>query len=110
MLTEGMETVAQDYARGATRLRFLFKDPKGWEQFYEGLKTHSAQGSASTYQGIQLKRPTVYALEEQLKNLQVLTLLMIGDEDEPAVFMKRVIPNAGLAVPPEWSRHQPKGT
>jgi pimeloyl-ACP methyl ester carboxylesterase len=102
---EGMEAVAHDYARGATRLPFLFKDPKGWEQFYEGLKAHSAQGSALTFRGVQLKRPTVYALEEQLRKLNVPTLVMIGDEDEPclepAVFMKRVIPNAGLTVFPK---------
>lgn len=105
LLAEGMEAVAHDYARGATRQPFLFKDPKGWEQFHEGLKVHSARGSALTYQGIQLKRPTIYALEEQLKTLQVPTLVMIGDEDEPcvepAVFMKRTIPNAGLAVFPQ---------
>ena len=58
-----------------------------------------------TFRGVQLKRPTVYALEEQLRKLNVPTLVMIGDEDEPclepAVFMKRVIPNAGLAVFPK---------
>lgn len=45
------------------------------------------------------------ALEESLGQLQVPTLIMIGDEDEPcvesAVFMKRRIPNAGLAVLPQ---------
>ena len=69
------------------------------------MKAHSAVGSALTYQSVQLKRPTIYALEEQLKNLQVPTLVMIGDEDEPCiepgVFMKRTIPNAGLVVFPQ---------
>ena len=52
-----------------------------------------------------MKRPTIFALEEKLLQLQVPTLVMIGDEDEPcvepAVFMKRQIPNAGLAVFPQ---------
>ena len=52
-----------------------------------------------------MKRPTIFALEEKLLQLQVPTLVMIGDEDgpcvEPAVFMKRKIPNAGLAVFPQ---------
>jgi len=52
-----------------------------------------------------MKRPTVYALEESLRQLQVPTLTMIGDEGEPcvesAVFMKRCIPYAGLSVCPQ---------
>lgn len=103
--SEGMEPVAQDYATGATRLRFRSKDPKGWEQFYQGLRAHSAEGSALTYQGVQLRRPTIYALDESLKSLQAPTLVMIGDEDEPCiepgVFMKRNIPNCGLVVLPQ---------
>ena len=62
-------------------------------------------GSALTYRGVQLNRPTVYALEEKLHALSKPVLIMIGDEDgpcvEPAIFMKRTIPNAGLAVFPQ---------
>ena len=51
---------------------------------------------------MQLKRPTIYALEEKLQALPMPVLVMIGDEDGPcvgpAIFMKRVIPNAGLSV------------
>jgi len=105
LLTEGMEAVAEDYARGEARLQFLRKDPKGWQVFQDGLASHSALGSSLTFQGFQMKRPTVYALEESLRQLQVPTLIMIGDEDEPcvesAVFMKRCIPNAGLSVFPQ---------
>ena len=99
---EGMEAVARDYAHGETRLQFLRKDPRGWEDFHQGLAAHSALGSALTYQGVQLKRPTVYALEEKLQVLPMPVLVMIGDEDGPcvgpAIFMKRVISNAGLSV------------
>ena len=102
---EGMEAVAKDYARGETRLQFLRKDPKGWEEFHRGLVSHSALGSWLTYQGVQLKRPSVYALKEKLRGLPMPVLVMIGDEDdpcvEPAVFMKRIIPGAGLAVFPQ---------
>ena len=53
-------------------------------------------------QGVQLERPTVYALEEKLQVLPMPVLVMIGDEDGPcvgpAIFMKRVISNAGLSV------------
>ncbi|RMF86428.1 MAG: alpha/beta hydrolase, partial [Nitrospinota bacterium] len=87
------------------RIQFLRKDPKGWEEFLEEFASHSATGSALTFRGVQLKRPTIFALEEKLKRLQVPTLLIIGDEDEPciepAIFMKRHIPNAGLVVIPK---------
>ena len=94
-----------DYANGPTRLRFREKDPKGWAQFYEGLKAHSAGGSALTYQGVQLRRPTIFALEDRLRTMAVPTLVMVGDEDEPCVdpgvFMKRTLPNCGLVFFPK---------
>ena len=105
LLSEGMEAVADEYARGETRVQFLRKDPRGWQEFHKGLASHSALGSALTFRGFQMKRPTVYALEDKLRQLQVPTLIMIGDEDEPcvepAVFMKRNIPGAGLSVFPQ---------
>ena len=103
--TEGMEPVAYDYARGANRMQFQRKDPRGWEEFHRGLAAHSAKGSELTYRGFQLKRPSVYSQETELRQLQVPTLVLIGDEDdpcvEPAIFMKRHIPRCGLAVFPQ---------
>ena len=105
LLSEGMEAVAKDYARTSVRVQLLRKDPKGWQEFYEGLAAHSALGSALTYRGFMLKRPTTFSLEEKLRRLMVPTLILVGDEDEPcidpAVFMKRNIPRAGLAVFPQ---------
>ena len=70
-----------------------------------GLAGHSAQGSALTFRGVQIRRPTIYQMEEQLHQLRIPTLVMIGDEVEPclesAIFMKRHIPTAGLAVFPQ---------
>jgi pimeloyl-ACP methyl ester carboxylesterase len=55
--------------------------------------------------GVLRPRPTIFALEPQLNTFQVPTLIVIGDEDEPcvdpAVFMKRHIPSAGLLVLPQ---------
>ena len=105
LISEGMGPVANDYARTDNRLQLLRKDPRGWEEFHRLLASHSALGSALTFQGFIMKRPTVYALEDKLRRLQVPTLVMIGDEDEPciepAVFMKRNIPSSGLAVFPQ---------
>ena len=105
LLDEGMGPVAEEYTRSNTRVQLLRKDPRGWEEFRKGMASHSALGSALTFRGFQMKRPTVYQLEEQLKTLQVPALIMIGDEDEPciepSIFMKRRIPSAGLSVFPQ---------
>jgi len=54
--------------------------------------------------GVQMTRPSVFELERELQRLEVPTLIVSGDEDEPCldpnVFMKRKIPTAGLLVIP----------
>ena len=104
METGGMAAM-EGYAKGPTRVQLLRKDPRGWEEFHRLLTGHSPVGSALTYRGFLMKRPTIFALEEKLRALQVPTLIMIGDEDEPciepAIFMKRYIPRSGLAVFPQ---------
>ena len=105
MIAEGMEKFADGYARGSERAQFLRKDPVGWAKFRAGLASHSALGSALTFRGVQMKRPTIFQLENDLQKIEVPTLLLIGDEDtpcvEPAIFMKRNIPASGLAVFPQ---------
>lgn len=102
---QGMAAFAQLYSLGPTRLPFRRKDPAGWEVFRARLAQHSARGSALTQRGVQLRRPTIHQLGDQLRALRVPVLLLIGDEDEPcvdpAIFMKRTIPTAGLLVIPQ---------
>lgn len=102
--TKGMAAAAESMANGPTRVQLKRKDPRGWQAFHEALQEHSAQGSANIYRGVQLKRPTIFALKEKLNALDVPALILVGDEDEPciepAIFMKREIPRAGLAVFP----------
>jgi pimeloyl-ACP methyl ester carboxylesterase len=103
--TEGMETTGEDYARGPTRVQFLEKDPLGWREFRDRLKAGSAKGHALTMRGVQMRRPTIYSLEPRLTLLEVPTLIVTGDEDEPclepAIFMKRKIATAGLVILPK---------
>jgi pimeloyl-ACP methyl ester carboxylesterase len=102
---EGMRAVAEIYARGPTRVQFADKDPRGWREFAAQLAEHSALGSALTLRGVQGQRPSVYALEAQMRQCRVPTLIVTGDEDdpclEPGLFMKRTIPTAGLLVLPK---------
>jgi pimeloyl-ACP methyl ester carboxylesterase len=101
---EGMAPVADTYARGPTRVQFLAKDPVGWREFRDRLAAGSALGHALTLRGVQMARPSVYELADRLGGLTVPTLVVTGDEDEPclepALFLKRTIPSAGLAVVP----------
>lgn len=101
----GIRAFAETYAEGASRQPFKRKDPHGWRIFREQLAEHAPDGQASTILGVIRARPTIFALEAQLRALQVPTLLMIGDEDEPcvdpAVFMKRTITSSGLVVLPQ---------
>jgi pimeloyl-ACP methyl ester carboxylesterase len=101
----GMRAMAAIYSRGPTRVQFADKDPRGWEEFATQLAEHSTVGSALTFRGVQAQRPSVYALEAQMRQLQVPTLIITGDEDEPclepALLMKRAIPTAGLVVLPK---------
>ena len=101
----GIEGFAEVYGEGPTRLPFKRKDPHGYAVFRRQLADHSATGQALTMLGVIRQRPTIFALEAQLHALDVPTLVIIGDEDEPcvdpAVFMKRHIPSAGLLVLPQ---------
>jgi pimeloyl-ACP methyl ester carboxylesterase len=102
---EGMERVAELYTKGPTRVQFMDKDPMGWQEFRDMFAAQSALGHALTMQGVQLTRPSVYELEAGLARLEVPTLIMTGDEDEPclepALFLKRTVRSAGLVVLPK---------
>ena len=104
MQEQGMAAMT-DYTRGSARIQFLRKDPHGWQEFADQFYEHSAIGSALTYRGVQGKRPSLFELQDQLTKLEVPTLIMIGDEDdpciEPSIFMKRHIPYSGMVVIPQ---------
>lgn len=104
-MESGGMAAMEDYTRGPARVQLLRKDPKGWREFADQFAEHSATGSAFTFRGVQGRRPPIYALEDRLRALDVPTLIMVGDEDdpcvEPAIFMKRCIPGSGLAMIPQ---------
>ncbi len=101
---QGIEAFAAKYAYGPTRVQFENKDPLGFAEFRRMLAEHSTPGSINTQLGVQRERPSLYDLTEEMKRLDVPTLLLTGDEDwpclTPGVMMKRTIPSAGLAVMP----------
>ncbi len=104
-LEAGGTEALREYARGASRLQLLRKDPAGYKEFHDLLLSHSPLGAALTMRGVQGGRPPIYVWEEQMKALNVAALVLVGDEDSgcinPSLFMKRHIPNCGLAVFPQ---------
>jgi pimeloyl-ACP methyl ester carboxylesterase len=95
---------AKKYALGPTRVQFQNKDPRGWEEFARQLGEHSPRGQALTMRGVQMRRPSLYELVDDMKKIEVPTLVVTGDEDdpclEPALLLKRNISTAGLVVLP----------
>jgi pimeloyl-ACP methyl ester carboxylesterase len=102
---EGMRKFADTYGHGATRVQLQNKDPRGFAEFIEQLAGHSPLGAANTMLGYQARRPSLYDLTAEMARIDVPTLIMNGDEEEPCLevglLMKRVIPKAGLAILPK---------
>jgi pimeloyl-ACP methyl ester carboxylesterase len=101
---DGMARFAELYAYGPTRVQFENKDPRGFAEFKAMLAEHSAKGAALTQLGVQKERPSLFDLEQELRQLRVPTLVVTGDEDhpclQPSLFLKRVVPSAALLVVP----------
>ena len=102
---EGAAEVAKRYAVGPARVQFQNKDARGWAEFAAQLAEHSSEGSERTMRGVQAARPSLYDLTDELRALDVPTLIVTGDEDEgclePSLMLKRTIPVSGLAVIPQ---------
>lgn len=102
---ESMARFAWTYALGPARVQLQNKDPRGWSEFATQLAEHSTSGSVLTMRGVQKRRPSLWSMRDAMMTLQVPTLIVAGDEDEPclepALMMKRTIGTAGLAVIPK---------
>jgi pimeloyl-ACP methyl ester carboxylesterase len=108
---EGIAAAAAKYADAPMRQPQKHKDPRGHAEFSRMLAEHSAQGHAQTMFNLQLKRPTLYEMEDRLRKFAPPLLVIVGDEDEPciegSVFLKRIVPTAGLLVIPRSGHNIP---
>jgi pimeloyl-ACP methyl ester carboxylesterase len=95
---------SRKYAIGPTRVQYQTKDPRGWAEFAEQLAGQSAKGHALTMRGVQMKRPSLWELVDGMRRIDIPTLILTGDEDEPCLepglLMKRSIATSGLVVMP----------
>jgi pimeloyl-ACP methyl ester carboxylesterase len=101
----GAEGFTPVYAESASRVQFQDKDPRGWTLFAERLAKHSARGAANTMRGVQMRRPSLYDVKDELSAMQVPLLVVVGDEDDhsiqPGIFLKRTVPCSGLTMFPK---------
>ena len=108
---EGIVAASAKYADAPMRHAFKHKDPRGYAEFARMLAEHSAEGHAYTMLNLQLKRPTLWEMEDKLKKFSVPLLIIVGDEDEPcidgSVFLKRTAPSAGLLMIPRSGHNVP---
>jgi pimeloyl-ACP methyl ester carboxylesterase len=102
--TLGMAEGGKEYAIGPARVQLQNKNPRAWKEFAERFAEGSATGRALTMRRVQMLRPSLWDLAENMKAMRTPLLIITGDEDEaclePALLMKRSIPTAGLAVFP----------
>ena len=95
---------AEAYGLGPARVQLQNKDPIGWRTFMAHLAERPAHAAAKTLRRVQAARAALDDLEGELKGIAVPVLLLLGDEDEPCLdvnlWMKRLLPNARLAVLP----------
>lgn len=102
---QGAEKFSHIYGMAASRISYLVKDPRGWAEFRQHLGQHDATGSALTMRGVQARRPSIYDLEDRLKQMALPLLVLVGDEDDhclqPGIFLKKTVPASGLAILPK---------
>ena len=102
---KGSDHVVRTYGLSPPRIPFLLKDPRGFADFNAAFAQHDAQGSAHTMRGFQAARPSLYDFETEIRRINVPTLIIVGDEDEPCLepsfFLKQWIAPSGLSVFPK---------
>lgn len=105
LLAEGWEKSVAARSQSPTRVQLQNKDPRGFAEFVELVKQHSAKGSALTLKGYQALRPSLDDFREEMEKCRVPTLIISGDEDEPcldaSLMLKRHMPSAGLVFMPQ---------
>jgi pimeloyl-ACP methyl ester carboxylesterase len=97
-------TAARRYADGPTRVQLRRKDPAAWKALGDGLAAHDPVGQSLTFAQVQARRPALHDLREQLAQVRVPVLLLVGDEDDGCLatnlMLKRTIPSSALWVLP----------
>ena len=101
---ESMPVAAVRYGDGPTRQAQKNKDPRGYAEFVRMLSEHSSLGHSLVMLNLQAKRPSLWEMEVELRRFSAPLLVLVGDEDEwcvdASIYLKRIVPTAGLCVIP----------
>jgi pimeloyl-ACP methyl ester carboxylesterase len=101
---EGSAGVATWYGVGPARVQYQNKDPRGHAEHVRVLAEHDAVGAALTMRRVQIERPLLFEMTDELAACAPPVLVVAGDEDngvlEAGLMLKRTIPRAGLAIVP----------
>ncbi|MCR6733001.1 MAG: alpha/beta hydrolase [Afipia sp.] len=103
-LERGMAVMAEEMGHSPTRIQLKHKNPRGWQDFMDHLRQHSARGMSNTMARYQTLRPSLHDFQDQFARLTTPVLLAVGDEDAPCIetnlMLKAAIPTAGLWMCP----------
>ena len=84
--------------------RYIEQGPQHERFIRSCLMTHRARGLMHTAREVLANRPTIYSLEQKLREMRIPTLLIVGEHDAPCVkvheFMARTIPGARTVLLP----------
>lgn len=101
---EGSQSVSEWYGVGPARVQYQNKDPRGHAEHVRVLAEHDAVGAAMTMRQVQVRRPMLVDMADELASCRPPVLVVAGDEDngvlEAGLMLKRTIPRAGLAILP----------
>lgn len=102
--TEGAEAMSRWYGVGPARVQYQNKDPRGHAEHVSVLAEHDPVGAALTMRQVQIERPMLFELTDELAACDRPLLVVAGDEDdgvlEAGLMLKRTMPRAGLAILP----------
>lgn len=100
----GSEAIVDSVSNAPQRTIFRRKDPLGWTRFVDGIRALHAPGAEKMMRIALTDRAPVTALADELAQLRLPILVMVGDQDAPADEASRFIrahaPFAGLATVP----------
>lgn len=102
---EGSKAMSRWYGFGPARVQYAAKDPEGHAEHVRILGEHDPVGAALTMRGVQKRRPSLYAMRDELRACEPPILVIVGDEDKAALetdlMLNLTIPRCGLAILPQ---------
>ena len=101
---DGSEGIVANVADAPQRAIFRVKDPRGWQEFVDGMRRLSPLGAERVMRHVLIPRAPVFELAEGIRQLCLPIMVMCGDQDtpafEPSRFIRDTAPHAGLAIVP----------